>query len=358
MTQNQLTIEYDSLTERHELYAKYGNLQRGCAACSRPSSARSSWRSGALDEGWHVVPDPDAAGDLVATIDRALSDACLRRSGDTSTWTPTSITCCGRVSTLRNRLAHGFFAKHNYRIQTEEGRAAMVEDLGTLHADVFVAWQATSAISTTLTELIGRVRAGPKLQAHRGSRRCSRTRSTGDGAAPRSRWAYGSGGRAASPSPPARRTRPGACGSFAAARSRHLEHRKHGAEGARLLPRHQPLRVVRPRRVAEHVHPELLAAVDAAHQPKPSPELGHRHPEEAREAAHHRDCRPAVRLGRAACRQRGVDAPPGSVRRSWPGSSPAARSSVRSIARSSRRQRIASSASQPSRPRARPSPAR
>ena len=61
-----------------------------------------------------------------------------------------------------------------------------------------------------------------RFTQHRGSRRCSRTRGTGDGAAPRSRLAYGSGGTAASPSPPARRTRPGACGSFAAARSRHL----------------------------------------------------------------------------------------------------------------------------------------
>lgn len=94
-------------------------------------------------------------------------------------------------------------------------------------------------------------------------------------------------------------------------RSRHLEHRNHGAEGARLPPRHQPLGVVRSRRIAKHVHPELLPVFDTTHQPKPSPQLGHRHSEQAREAAHHRDCRPAVGLGRAGEGQLGKARSPG-----------------------------------------------
>ncbi|MFN4020896.1 MAG: hypothetical protein ACK4IC_10305 [Erythrobacter sp.] len=50
----------------------------------------------------------------------------------------------------RNRLSHGFFERHNFRIQTSEGRAKMVADLEQLHAELFTAWQVASSITEAM----------------------------------------------------------------------------------------------------------------------------------------------------------------------------------------------------------------
>ena len=50
---------------------------------------------------------------------------------------------------VRNRLNHGFFERHNFRIQTDEGRDAILADLEDLHDELFNAWQ----IAGTMTKL-------------------------------------------------------------------------------------------------------------------------------------------------------------------------------------------------------------
>ena len=39
----------------------------------------------------------------------------------------------------RNRLIHGFYERHNFKIQTEEGRDEMIADLDLLHDEFFQA---------------------------------------------------------------------------------------------------------------------------------------------------------------------------------------------------------------------------
>ena len=53
----------------------------------------------------------------------------------------------------RNRLNHGFFEKHNFRIQTEEGRDLMIDDLEALHTELFYAWQAASGMTESLVDI-------------------------------------------------------------------------------------------------------------------------------------------------------------------------------------------------------------
>lgn len=60
---------------------------------------------------------------------------------------------------------------------------------------------------------------------------------------------------------------------------------EHHGVGVALARGHQPLRIGRPRPVAEHVHPALPAPFGPAHQPKPSTELAYRHAEQPRESA-------------------------------------------------------------------------
>jgi hypothetical protein len=51
---------------------------------------------------------------------------------------------------------HGFYERHNTRIQTDAGRDKMLEDLELLHAELFQAWQMASAMSKVVIERLKR----------------------------------------------------------------------------------------------------------------------------------------------------------------------------------------------------------
>jgi hypothetical protein len=58
-----------------------------------------------------------------------------------------------RALKARNRLTHGFFERHNFRIQTSEGRDIMIEDLETIHTELFRCWRVASGITEALLPL-------------------------------------------------------------------------------------------------------------------------------------------------------------------------------------------------------------
>jgi hypothetical protein len=54
----------------------------------------------------------------------------------------------------RNRLNHGFFERHNFAIQTAEGRDAMIADLESMHCELFEAWQLAGQLSDVLVDCL------------------------------------------------------------------------------------------------------------------------------------------------------------------------------------------------------------
>ncbi|MEQ9449938.1 MAG: hypothetical protein RLN70_13700, partial [Rhodospirillaceae bacterium] len=47
---------------------------------------------------------------------------------------------------------HGFFERHNFRIQTEDGRTAMIADLEELHEELFRCWRVAEVVAHSLLE--------------------------------------------------------------------------------------------------------------------------------------------------------------------------------------------------------------
>jgi hypothetical protein len=54
----------------------------------------------------------------------------------------------------RNRLFHGFYEKHNFKIDTDEGRDIMMQDLDALHADLLAAYWLASAMTGSMAEIL------------------------------------------------------------------------------------------------------------------------------------------------------------------------------------------------------------
>jgi hypothetical protein len=52
-----------------------------------------------------------------------------------------------RALTERNRLSHSFYRQHNFRRNSEDGRAVMMRDLEAIHSDLLDAYKAVMLLS-------------------------------------------------------------------------------------------------------------------------------------------------------------------------------------------------------------------
>lgn len=141
------------MADRHELYAKYG-IAAEAAQLFETEIGTLLLSLRALKQNWHIVPDSAAAQEALSSIDRSTLGRLL---GDLRQY----ITIDGDLEEgfssalkARNRLMHGFFEKHDFKIQTEQGRANMISDLDHLHAELFEAWRAAGKLTTLISAVI------------------------------------------------------------------------------------------------------------------------------------------------------------------------------------------------------------
>jgi hypothetical protein len=153
MSGSQLEVEYESMADRHELYAKYG-IAAEAAQLFETELGTLLLALRGLENDWHVVPDGAAARKVLDSIDRStlgrvLND--LKRhiaiEGDLEQRFSSALKA-------RNRLMHGFFERHNFKIQNEGGRKEMIADLDGLHGELFNAWRAAGNLTTIISAVV------------------------------------------------------------------------------------------------------------------------------------------------------------------------------------------------------------
>jgi hypothetical protein len=159
MSGSQLEVEYKGMADRHELYAKYG-IAAEAAQLFETELGTLLLCLRALDEGWHIVPDGEAAREVLDEIDRSTLGRLLHRlkrhikiEGDLEESFSSALEA-------RNRLMHGFYERHNFKIQTEDGRREMVADLDALHGELFAAWRTADKLTTIISAVVQHGAAG------------------------------------------------------------------------------------------------------------------------------------------------------------------------------------------------------
>ena len=146
---NQLAREYDAMPERHELYSKFGITAEAAQLFETELGTLLLCLQG-RQERWHEAPDGAAARAFLDRIDRKTLGQLLKDVKLHISFEGGAEALFSSALNARNQLSHGFFERHNFRIQTSEGRAKMVADLEQLHTDLFTAWQVASAISDAM----------------------------------------------------------------------------------------------------------------------------------------------------------------------------------------------------------------
>jgi hypothetical protein len=155
---SQLGVEYESMAERHELYAKFG-IAAEAAQLFETELSTLLLCLRALEEGWHVVPDGESAKVALDEIDRRTLGRLLRGLKGQVELTEDLEARFSSALKARNRLTHGFYERHNFKIQTDTGRDEMIRDLDQLHAELFNAWQIAGAMTTMISDAILGARA-------------------------------------------------------------------------------------------------------------------------------------------------------------------------------------------------------
>ena len=153
MSGSQLEVEYEGMADRHELYAKYG-IAAEAAQLFETELGTLLLCLRALEKDWHIVPDGAAAREVLESIDsstlgRVLNDLKRHVTIDSDLEE-------GFSSALmaRNRLMHGFFERHNFKIHTKEGRREMIADLDRLHGELFAAWRTADKLTTIISAVV------------------------------------------------------------------------------------------------------------------------------------------------------------------------------------------------------------
>lgn len=141
------------MTTREEIYAKFGVTAEAGQLFETELGTLLLSAQGMMG-GWHIIPDPEAGQKLVTEINTHTLGRLLGRIKAIVTFDDDLNESLMSALRARNRLNHGFYERHNFRIETDDGRALMMDDLEQLHTELFTAWQTVSAMTATTLDLL------------------------------------------------------------------------------------------------------------------------------------------------------------------------------------------------------------
>ncbi|MDJ0709574.1 MAG: hypothetical protein QNJ14_04240 [Woeseiaceae bacterium] len=105
------------------------------------------FRSGAIEAGLFESPDHDKAWELLQLVNRKTLGQLIRSLGSTDYSVDDLEELMTKALRERNRLTHSFYRQHNYRRNSEDGCAVMLEDLESIHETILDAYKAVMKLS-------------------------------------------------------------------------------------------------------------------------------------------------------------------------------------------------------------------
>lgn len=101
----------------------------------------------ATNDGLITEPNPERAKDIFDSINRHTLGQLLNKLNNKTQLLDDLETLLLKAREARNRLSHSFFREHNFRRNSDEGRALMLEDLESIHNALLNAYKAVMLLS-------------------------------------------------------------------------------------------------------------------------------------------------------------------------------------------------------------------
>jgi hypothetical protein len=102
---------------------------------------------GAFEEELLKGMNPSRAADLVGEIDASTLGRLLSRLRSKTRLPEDLELLLFDALRERNRLSHAFYRQHNFRRNSDEGRAIMIDDLNSMHESIIRAYKAVTLLS-------------------------------------------------------------------------------------------------------------------------------------------------------------------------------------------------------------------
>jgi hypothetical protein len=141
------------MATRDEVYAKFG-ITAEAAQLLETSLGNALLPIQGLKKGWHLETQPDEAQEALDRIDAGTLGNLLGEIQKHVTFEGDLPTFFLSALKTRNRLMHGFYLRHDFKIQTDEGRDEMMVDLEAMHTELFNAWRVADAMDGILMNLM------------------------------------------------------------------------------------------------------------------------------------------------------------------------------------------------------------
>jgi hypothetical protein len=107
-----------------------------------------------LDEGLLENKNPARASDILGAVNRHTLGQLLKSLNNHTESLDALDALLIKARDERNRLSHLFYREHNFRRNSEEGRALMLEDLKAIHSALLDAYKAVLALSGANLEVL------------------------------------------------------------------------------------------------------------------------------------------------------------------------------------------------------------
>ena len=140
------------MASRDELYAKFGITAEAAQLFETEIGTLLLSIKGEQQE-WHINSERTLAEEFLIKIDKSTLGKLLAQMQKLMD-AESPITIDDGMKELfesalraRNRLFHGFYLRHNFKIQTDIGRDEMISELEIMHTELFNAWQIASGLS-------------------------------------------------------------------------------------------------------------------------------------------------------------------------------------------------------------------
>jgi len=126
------------MATREELYEKFG-ITAEAAQLFETSLGTILLAATGLKNGWHTAPDPEAGKIALQSIESRTLGQLLHKLRSAVDIDDETIALFQNALRTRNGLMHGFYERHNFSIQTDDGRDQMLDDLEAMHDELFTA---------------------------------------------------------------------------------------------------------------------------------------------------------------------------------------------------------------------------
>ncbi len=148
------------MATREALYAKFGETAEA-AQLFETELGTLLLSLSALENGWHVTPDPVEARKTLDQIEAHTLGRLLGVLKGKISFDEHLAERFASALRARNRLNHGFYERHNFKIQTEEGRDVMIADMEELHEELFQVWRISSGLTEAMANIVIQLRNNP-----------------------------------------------------------------------------------------------------------------------------------------------------------------------------------------------------